>query len=429
MLHHQVAAERHETAQAIQQIVFARGSQEAVVVFVECFGTFVIQAARRGVTTGIYFLVLGCRIIVGTAAQLDIEPIGRCILQRYISQKAVTGIVVLAIFGHPVRVFLRVLGRVPPDHIAFFVHTVFKFLDIQGTGQAVYRVERIRRVHPLDRAVMGIHIDIVHFGINLPFLRLIEECGGTQRDVRLIQLRFRCDAGIIRTVDRGKDGSPVDILLETDTFVKRGSGTEEGIDIVICPERNLVSKPVRHHLPFHFRPPTQAGLIVVNADRSLSEAVLHIRFQEDRFGRDTGIHRNPQTFVFPSRFGRDQDHAVTCPRTVKGGCRCTFQDRHRLDVFGIDIGEAVTHIGSGVTPDIIHTAGKVIHRRTVHHDQRLVTAGQRTVTAKHDLRRTSHPVTGADDLQTGDFTGQRIGKIRFAGRQQLVSLQFLHGIA
>ena len=143
LLHHQVAAERHKTAQAIQQIIFACSSQETVVILVECFGTFIIQAAWRSVTAGIHFLVFGCRIIIGTATQFDIEPIGRRIFQRYIPQKTVTSIVVLAIFGYPVRVFLRVLGCIPPDHIAFFIHTVLKFLDIQGTRQTVYRIERI----------------------------------------------------------------------------------------------------------------------------------------------------------------------------------------------------------------------------------------------------------------------------------------------
>ncbi|CCX77618.1 unknown [Parabacteroides johnsonii CAG:246] len=184
---------------------------------------------------------------------------------------------------------------------------------------------------------MGIHIDIVHLGIHFPFFLLVKERGGTQRDVRLIQLRFRCDTGIIRTVDRSKDGSSVNILLETDAFVKRGSCVEEGIDIIICPERHLASEPVRHHLPFRFRSPAQARLVIIDSDRSLSETVLHIRFQENGFSRNTGIHRNPQPFVFPSRFGRDQDHAITSPRTVKSSSRGSFQDRHRFDVFRIDI--------------------------------------------------------------------------------------------
>ena len=245
---------------------------------------------------------------------------------------------------------------------------------------------------------MGIHIYIVHFGIHLPFLRLIEKRGGTQRNVRLIQFRFRCDTGIIRTVNRCEDRSSVNILLETDAFVKRGSCMEESIDIIICLERHLASEPIRHSLAFSFRSPTQTGLVVINSDRSLSEAVLHIRFQENGFSRDTSIHRNPQPFVFPSRFGRDQDHAVTGPRTVKCSCRSSFQDRHRFDIFRVNIRKAVTHIGSGITPNIIHTACKIIHRRTVHHDQWLIATGQLTVTTEHDLRRTSHPVTGAYNL-------------------------------
>lgn len=73
---------------------------------------------------------------------------------------------------------------------------------------------------------------------------------------------------------------------------------EESIDIVICLERHLASEPIRHSLAFSFRSPTQTGLVVINSDRSLSEAVLHIRFQENGFSRDTSIHRNPQPFVF-----------------------------------------------------------------------------------------------------------------------------------
>ena len=113
---------------------------------------------------------------------------------------------------------------------------------------------------------MGIHIDIVHFGVDLPFFGFVEESGCTQSDIRLVQLGFRCDPGIVRAVDRRENGCPVDILLEADAFIKRCSGAEESINIVIRAERHLKPAPVCHRLPFGFRSPTHTGLVVVDAD-------------------------------------------------------------------------------------------------------------------------------------------------------------------
>ncbi len=160
---------------------------------------------------------------------------------------------------------------------------------------------------------MGIQIDIVHFGIYLPLFGFVEESGSTQGDIRFVQLRLRSNTCIIRTVDGRKDRRPFYILLEADTFIKRSTGVEESIDIIVRPQRNLASHPVGNRLSFRLRSPAQSRLVIVSADRSLSKTVLHIRFQENRLGCDTGIDRNTQPFILLSRLGRNKYHPVTGP--------------------------------------------------------------------------------------------------------------------
>ena len=105
---------------------------------------------------------------------------------------------------------------------------------------------------------MGIQIDIVHFGIYLPLFGFVEESGGTQGDIRFVQLRLRSNTCIIRTVDGRKDRRPFYILLEADTFIKRSTGIKESIYIIVRPQRNLASHPVGNRLSFRLRSPAQS---------------------------------------------------------------------------------------------------------------------------------------------------------------------------
>src|SRR3546814_9566930 len=47
-------------------------------------------------------------------------------------------------------------------------------------------------------------------------------------------------------------------------------------------------------------------------------------------------------------FCSDDNNAVSSTRSVKRRCCTAFQDAQGLDVFGVDIGKAVTHVSAGV---------------------------------------------------------------------------------
>lgn len=119
---------------------------------------------------------------------------------------------------------------------------------------------------------------------------------------------------------------------------------------------------------------------------------------------------------------------VTGPRTVKCSCRSSFQDRHRSDIFRVNIRKAVTHIGSRITPNIIHTACKIIHRRTVHHDQWLIATGQRLLPRSTIFEEPPTPLLERTICKPETLPDNELAKFGSAGRQQLVSLQFLHGV-
>ena len=87
--------------------------------------------------------------------------------------------------------------------------------------------------------------------------------------------------------------------------------------------------------------------------------------------------------------GGDDDHAISCFRTVEGGSIRTLEDGHAFDVVRVDIGKGVTAVGGvAAGEEGISNLGtlKIRHRDTVHDDERLVLAQNGFAASELDLR-------------------------------------------
>ena len=88
----------------------------------------------------------------------------------------------------PSKGFLRFLDAshqiILPSSSTLFLNS----LTFKERGRPYIVLNAFDGFTPWIGTVMGIHIDIVHLGIHFPFFLLVKERGGTQRDVRLIQL-------------------------------------------------------------------------------------------------------------------------------------------------------------------------------------------------------------------------------------------------
>ena len=115
-----------------------------------------------------------------------------------------------------------------------------------------------------------------------------------------------------------------------------------------------------------------------------------------------------------TRFGRDNDHTVIGCATVKSCGIRAFQNRHVIDIFGVDRRQEVIAATSAAEYHVIgrlrtHT---VLHRYTVDNDQRLIGSENRSGTAKHNFRSsTARSRIIGNDSKTSTLSLQRVNEV------------------
>ena len=138
-------------------------------------------------------------------------------------------------------------------------------------------------------------------------------------------------------------------------------------------------------------------------------------------------------FLGAAALGRDQDDAVGGLAAVQRSRRSTLEDRHALDILGIEVRDtvaavAVAGIGRPADGRIGLLGRGVQHRHTVDHIQRLVVAGHRTDAADAHFGRSARPRGARIDLHAGRLTRQRKNHIRGFDGRQLPALDLVGGI-
>ena len=168
--------------------------------------------------------------------------------------------------------------------------------------------------------------------------------------------------------------------------------------------------------------------------RSTTIAVLVGRENVDVVEGHTAVHADAEAalaagLVAFAGLGRDDDGAVRGAGTIKGRGSRTFQDGHRLDVIRVEVLDGVSVVVS-THGALLVSAGvvRVVHRHTVHHEERLVVAGNGAGTTKEHLGGRSD-CRARRHLDTSNLTGEGAHDILGLGIREGVIAQLLHGVA
>ena len=131
--------------------------------------------------------------------------------------------------------------------------------------------------------------------------------------------------------------------------------------------------------------------------------------------------------VLVGLLGGDEDDAVAGAAAVEGRGSGAFEHRHRLDVVGVDAGDAVAEVETAVGPGAAEVG--IVQRHAVDDIERLVVARHLGVTTEYDARAAAGTACRLADDESGNLTGERVDDIGLFGFLQLVAFYFAHAIA
>ena len=168
--------------------------------------------------------------------------------------------------------------------------------------------------------------------------------------------------------------------------------------------------------------------------RSATIAVLVGRENVDVVEGHTAVHTDAEAalaagLVALAGLGCDDNGAVGGARAIESrGCR-TLQDGHRLDVIRVEVLDGVSVVVS-THGALLVSAGviRVVHRHTVHHEERLVVAGDGTGAPEKDLGGGTNRRTRRD-LDTGNLTSERADHILGLGVGEGIIAQLLNRVS
>ena len=429
---HQVAAEGGGSAEIAPDVVLLSLEEEGEVVLVEAAFAHAVGTGHgtRDLVARVE-LVLGLgEVHVGTGLELQAQPIGEVIGEAGVHQETVTDILVGAVLGIPPRVGTHPVGGAEEEHLAVLVHGVLEVDDVHGNRHGVH-LQHVVRVHvgTGDRAVVGLDADVLDLAVEVPLVVLAEGGGAAEHHV----VTAEGGAGNLALVEGAGPGS-VDaglavLLGEGDVLGVGDAGAEEALHVVEGLQRGGGVVPLGHGLAGDLRAPAQRGGVVVLAEGTLSVLVLHGRTGEFGGEGHGAVDRDAQARILAALLGGDEDDAVTGAGAVEGRGGGALQDGHGLDVFRVDVLQAATHVGGRIPEVVVGGAHEVVHRHTVHDDERLVQARQGVVTAEDDTGGSARTIGGTDDFHTGDLTGQRVGEVRLVRVEEGRAADVLDGIA
>ena len=93
------------------------------------------------------------------------------------------------------------------------------------------------------------------------------------------------------------------------------------------------------------RTPAGGDIVLVRPFGTLPEFVLELRTHEETFDTYRGGDGDTEALVLAPALRDDLDDTVTSTGAVESGCRSPLEDGHALDIVGIDVREAVPHVG------------------------------------------------------------------------------------
>ena len=429
---HQVAAEGGGGPKVAEQVIFLGFQEEGEIVLIE---TAFTDAVGTGVAAGNFVarieLALGLgEIHVRTDADLRTEPVSKVIGQGGVHQETVADVLVGAVLGIPPRVGSHGVLFSEEEHLAVLVDGILEVADIDGNGHGVH-LQHVVGVYvgSGDRTVVGLDADVLDLGVEVPFVILTEGGRAAEHHVVAAQGRTGDLAEIFGTGPGGVDPGLSVLLGEGDVLGVGDAGIEEALHVVESLQGGGRTVPLGHCLAGDGRAPAQARDVVILIQRTLAELVLHGGTGKFAGESDRAGHGDAQTGILPSFLGGDQDDAVAGPGAVEGGCGGTLEDGHGLDVLGVDVLQAATHVGRRIPEVVVGGADEVVHRNAVNHDERLVQAREGVVAAEDDAGRSARTVGRTHDGNAGYLARQGVGQVRFTGLQQGVALHVLKGIA
>ena len=112
---------------------------------------------------------------------------------------------------------------------------------------------------------------------------------------------------------------------------------------------------------------------------------------------------------------------------VEGRGSGAFEHRHRLDVVGVDAGDAVAEVETAVGPGAAEVG--IVQRHAVDDIERLVVTRHLGITTENDARAAAGTACCLADDESGDLTGEGVDDIGLFGFLQLVAFHFAHAIA
>ena len=157
---------------------------------------------------------------------------------------------------------------------------------------------------------------------------------------------------IVGTRQRRVDRRAVIHLREGDVLRQVNARVEVVTHVVIGTHLGLRAVPLRIFLTFDARTPAGGSIVLVRPFRTLTEVALELRHHEEAFNPYRRGDRDAEAVVLTTALGDDLDDPVTSTRAVEGSCRSPLEHGHTFDIFGINIGETVTHIRLWI-PEVI----------------------------------------------------------------------------
>ena len=122
--------------------------------------------------------------------------------------------------------------------------------------------------------------------------------------------------------------------------------------------------------------------------------------------------------------GRDEYHTMAGTAAIEcSSCR-TFQDRHRLDVIGVDCRDTVTEVVTAFCAG--GTEIGVVHRHSVDDVERLVVAGHFGSTSQNDSCRTRRSACRLRNHQTRHTSGERVSYVDLFGFGEFFAFDFAY---
>ena len=138
--------------------------------------------------------------------------------------------------------------------------------------------------------------------------------------------------------------------------------------------------------------------------------------------------------AFFTLLGGDHHNTVGSTRTVKRRCGRAFQDRHALDVLGVDIHHTVGRGGGTVHHTVkcrvTNDTCRVVVDDTIHNEQRLRVAvlSNRGTTTQDDLGTGTGSTRRLGDVHTSNLTREGVDGVSALVAHQFLGLQVVNGI-